>query len=481
MFYWSIVLIAVDWLVRIGLVMRVIHRRLSVSETLAWMWMILLFPVFGAILYLMFGEVLIGNRRKLYATRVFPELSSWLRDVQPRAVQNWAPDQIDQQSMATLVSRAVGMPPLPDNQLELLESGIETIDRMIDDVVNAERSAYLEFYIWEQGGFTGRLVSALADAAKRGIDCRVLVDYLASRRFLKSDDAKTLRDAGVKVESALKVGLFRWLFSRFDVRLHRKIVVIDESIGYAGSQNMVDPLIFKQSSKVGQWVDAMVRVEGEAAEALLATFLGDWQVERSEGMEQLRRAYEVTPIDQKRSAIVQVIPTGPTVNSEAARQIIVNMIFCARRQLILTTPYYVPDENLQMALVSAAQRGVDVTLVVPKKVDSRLVSWVSEPFQRDLVASGVRVMEFGGGLLHTKSITVDDRISLFGSLNLDLRSLRINFEITLAIYDQSFTNQLRRLQQSYITKSEERTESTERATLPWRFVRNAARLLAPLL
>jgi cardiolipin synthase len=179
---------------------------------------------------------------------------------------------------------------------------------------------------------------------------------------------------------------------------------------------------------------------------------------------------------------VQVIPSGPAYNIAAIERIVIATIYSAQRQITLTTPYFVPDEAMMTALISAAQRGVEVTLIIPDKVDSRLARWASQAIQGDLVASGVRVLLFQGGLLHTKSVTVDGEYSLFGSLNLDPRSLHLNFEITLAIYDAAFTAELEALQKEYAAKSRPvvLAEWLSRGHAQT-FLENVARLLGPLL
>ena len=179
---------------------------------------------------------------------------------------------------------------------------------------------------------------------------------------------------------------------------------------------------------------------------------------------------------------MQVVPSGPLVRTEAIQQILLMAIYAARRELVLTTPYFVPDESLLMALTSAARRGVSVSIIVPDRVDSRMVRLASQAHQGDLALAGVRVLLFRGGLLHTKSITIDGEFSLFGSLNLDPRSLHLNFEITLAVYDAEFTACLRQLQQGYMDQSApmDLVAWQSRSAIA-RFVENAARLLGPLL
>ncbi len=272
------------------------------------------------------------------------------------------------------------------------------------------------------------------------------------------------------------------LFVRFDLRLHRKVVVIDGRIAYTGSMNLVDPRFFKQNSGVGQWVDAMTRIEGPPVEALAITFLGDWYVESGQSLDKLKADGGVQKLAPVGETIVQVVPSGPAFSQNAIERALVTAVFSAREEIILTTPYFVPDEPLQMALVSAAMRGVRVTLITPKRVDSRLVRYATGAFYSELIEAGVRIMLFDGGLLHTKSVTVDGEWSLFGSLNLDPRSLHLNFELTLGIYDEGFTQELRALQMKYLETSEMLTAEQLAGRSTIRLAsENLARLVAPLL
>ena len=276
--------------------------------------------------------------------------------------------------------------------------------------------------------------------------------------------------------------MVRLLFVRPDLRMHRKIAVIDGAVAYTGSLNLADPRFFNQSAGVGQWVDAMVRVQGPAVSVLALTFLEDWALETGENLDDIRTNPSVRLLPEAGPAVVQVVPSGPDQRIEAIEQVVLLAIYSATRELVLTTPYFVPSESLLTALLTAAARGVQVTLIVPAKVDSRLVRFASQAHQVDLLAAGVRVALFQDGLLHTKSITVDDRFSLFGSLNLDPRSLRLDFEITLVVYDAAFTRALRQLQQNYLDRSKLLDAETVNARLAVeRFAEDTARLAGPLL
>ncbi|HEY4307875.1 MAG TPA: cardiolipin synthase [Pirellulales bacterium] len=475
-------LLIADWLIRLGLSVRVIMRGRPVGFTLAWLSVILIFPLGGAVLYLMFGELRLGRRRADWAERIHGPYRQWLADLNGREQVDWRPLGSESQSLSQLCDSAVGIPALPGNEMRLLDNAEETFRALVVDIDAARRTVHLEFYIWAVGGTADEVAAALLRAAARGVTCRVLVDAVGSHEFLESNLARRLREGKVHLHSALPVGLFRMLFYRLDLRMHRKIVVIDGEIAYTGSMNLVDPRFFKQNADVGQWVDAMLRMRGPAVEALGVTFIEDWEFETGEGVEQLRETGDVHAVATAGESAVQVIPSGPVLPVQAIQAILLQAIYSAREELVLTTPYFVPDELMLTALLSAAGRGVRVTIILPARVDSRLVRMASQAHKGDLLAAGVRIMLFESGLLHTKSVTVDDKLSLFGSLNLDPRSLQLNFEITLAVYDQDFTNRLRALQNSYITASTAMDRKRwERRSFRVRFVDNAARLLSPLL
>ncbi|HEY2841221.1 MAG TPA: cardiolipin synthase [Pirellulales bacterium] len=475
-------ILAADWLIRLLLAGRIILRGKPVGITFAWLTLVLIFPIGGAILYLMFGELRLGNRRAEWARRIHGPFQAWLSELRERTTVDWLPLGDECRSLANLCQSVVGMPAMPDNELKLLRNADATLRSIVTDIDAAERSCHLEFYIWHPGGAADLVVEALVRAAARGVACRVLVDAVGSHEFLGSVLVRSLRAGGVAVRAALPVGLTRMLFYRLDLRIHRKIVVIDGQIGYTGSMNLVDPSFFKQDAGVGQWIDAMVRMRGPAVEALAVTFLEDWELEAAEGLERVRAHGGAHAVASAGSAVVQVVPSGPTTARMPIQAIVLSAIYSAHTEVVLTTPYFVPDEIMVIALASAAARGVQVTIVIPRRVDSRLVRLASEAHKGDLLAAGVRIVLFEGGLLHTKSITVDGRMCLFGSLNLDPRSLQLNFEITLAIYDAGFTGALRDLQADYISQATQLDlKRWETRSITTRFVDNAARLLSPLL
>jgi cardiolipin synthase A/B len=471
-----------NFCLQVGIGLRVIMQRRPTGETLAWIMVVFSMPFLGPLLYLVLGELRLGRRRAGRFTELTKPLMSWLRDIRQRSLVDWNSLEADYKPLAEMCERTTGVPALAGNRVELLNDWEHVFNRLLADIESATSTVHVEFYIWSDGGIVDRVAEALIHAQRRGVTCRVLVDSLGSHRFLRGKICRRLREGGVHVVGALPGGLFRLPFVRFDLRLHRKIVVIDGRVGYTGSLNLVDPRYFKKDAGVGEWVDAMVRVEGPAVEAMQIIFLADWYVESHSDLDHLLESADATPQPPRGDIETQVMPSGPDLPANAIEQVLLTAIYSAREELLITTPYFVPSEPLMLALVAASRRGVKVVLVLPRKVDSKLVRYASSAFKGELLEAGVRIAHFDGGLLHTKSVTVDREHSLFGSVNLDPRSFRLNFEILLAMYDSKFTAQLADLQQSYIDRSELMDlESYRQRPLRYKILESFARLLGPLL
>ena len=476
------ILIAIaHWTIIVILSLRVMVRRRPVGVSLAWLAVIYSLPFLGGVLYLMFGENRLGQRRAEERAKMVGYVQAWLRTLCTGELRA-AVSKVDvAEPVANHVERMMGVPPLAGNKLQLLSDTEAIFDSLIADIDAAEHSCLLGFYIWSEGGRADEVVAALIRAAARGVDCRVSGDAVGSKAFLRGPLAKALRAGGVKVVTLLPIGLWRLLVVRLDLRNHRKIVVIDSRIGYTGSQNLVDPKFFKQGAGVGEWVDAMVRAEGPTVPLLAALFLYDSGLETGEALE-LPRVEGCHAKDFVEGSIAQVIPSGPAGRPEIIYRLLLTMMFDARRELVITTPYFVPDESIVTALISAAARGVEVTLILPERNDSLLIRYASTAHFDELLVAGVRIARFRDGLLHTKSITIDGKFSVFGSVNLDMRSLWLNFEISYFVYDEDFTTRLCDLQNRYLEKSSwlELDEWRQRGRAR-RLAEDALRLASPLL
>jgi cardiolipin synthase len=241
--------------------------------------------------------------------------------------------------------------------------------------------------------------------------------------------------------------------------------------------NIADPRFFKQNAGVGEWVDAMVRIEGPAAWALEAVSLSLTFLQTGGDF-----APPPPPDCRAGDSHVQIFPSGPQAPTRHIEALLLTAVYAARREIVLTTPYFHSQRALLTALRSAAIRGVRVILIVPEKVDSLLVRYASDAYNEDLLSVGITILHFGDGLLHTKSMVIDEQITIFGTVNLDLRSFELNFEVSLIAYDQQFSAEVRELQRHYESRSRPLLLEHWRARPHWRRVlENAVQVMSPLL
>ncbi|QDU11591.1 cardiolipin synthase [Gimesia aquarii] len=471
-------------LLAIAVSIRVIMKRPATGVALAWLVLIAAVPFGGVLIYLLIGEHRIGRGR----TRAIERLRTDYQKIADIAIQkgatdvDWSRHAFTARGMNKLGETIMGSRTVCGSELQLISDTQVILEKITEDVDAAQKSVLMEFYIWNAGGLADQVMEAVIRAAKRGVSCRLLIDALGARPWWKGKQPQQLREAGVKLLPALPVGIFRTFVGRTDLRIHRKIIVIDGEVAWTGSANLVDPRFFKQGAGVGQWVDAMVRLKGTVVIPMGAIMIGDWMLETGESINDIAEDAGLHFVDPYGPADVQVVPSGPGESGDGLLQMLLALINAAQDELVLTTPYLVPDESLLRAIIGAAGRGVKVLLIVPEKVDSLLTRYASRSYFDELLRVGVKIYLYQGGLLHTKSVMADGAISMFGTANLDMRSLWLNYEVSLFVYEPEFANELRSLQQTYIDDSR-RLDSAEWKTRSFkeRLLENTLRLVSPLL
>jgi cardiolipin synthase len=427
------------------------------ASRIAWIAAIMCLPVIGVVAYLFLGETSIGRER---ARR--------LRDAERRlatpAGAGAKPGGLAAASVSDLCRSVNGFGPTPGNRIVLLgdpgaspAEPTRDCDAAIKGLVEALDAAtehiHLSFYIWLDDDNGGRVADAICAAARRGVTCRVMADALGSRDFIRGPRWRQLREAGVHLLAAMEdiPRLGRFAVGRVDLRNHRKLVVIDNRIAFCGSQNCADPQ-FRVKAKYAPWIDILLRCEGPVVRQAQHLFLATWIAETGEELYGLPAAAP-EPEQHRGGVVAQMFGTGPTTPGCPMSDSFVSALYAATRELIITTPYFVPDEALLRAVCAAPRRGVAATLIVPARNDSPLVAAASRSTYPDLLASGVRLFEYPLGLLHTKSVTVDGRMALVGSANMDRRSLELNFENNLLVLDAGLTAAIRQRQLGYLSQS----------------------------
>ena len=451
-------------------------RRPAVA--LAWIVAVLGIPLAGLIAYFLVGESNFGRRRAARHARILavvdrPEAH---RQSDPRATALCLmPEAMQLSRLAESVSHG---PALAGNAVELSGDSAANIEAMARDIDGARAHVHLLTYIFLLDGAGKRIAQALLAAARRGVTVRLLVDGVGSKAFLRSDLRRALEAGGVRVAEALPVSLPRLLFARLDIRNHRKLLVVDGTVAWMGSQNVAEAS-FAPKARYAPWVDCMVRVRGPLVRELQLVFLEDWAMEREEELESVLRA---EPVFDASGVVAQAVATGPNFGNDAMTSLLQAAVHLAREEVVLTTPYYVPDLAMQAAIAVAARRGVRVHLVVPRRNDSWLVQRASRAFYDELLDAGVTIHEFTGGLLHAKTLVVDRLVGVVTSANLDRRSFELNFEMGVLVFDAGFTARLRALQDAYIGRSSAIDPAEwSRRPLGRRLLEGAAGLFSPLL
>lgn len=464
-------------------------NRIPVSRV-AWVAVIMFLPVVGMLAYLLLGETSIGRRRMrrlrkaeaalAAAAEPFPAGRPDATLPAPRVPVAVVPAAAG--PLFDLAASINGFAAVGGNRIGLAADSNAAIDALVADVAAAREHVHLCFYIWLDDGNGGRVADAVADAARRGVACRVMVDALGSRGFVRSPRWRQLREAGVHLLATLDdiPRLGHLALGRMDLRNHRKIAVIDDRVCHCGSQNCADPE-FRIKARYAPWVDLMFRCEGDVVRQAQQLFLATWTAETGERPERLPAA-PPPPGGSGPGAVALMFGTGPTTRGNAMSDMFVAALYAARRELVVTTPYFVPDEAILRALCAAPRRGVRTTLILPARNDSRLVRDASRSCYEDLLASGIGLYEYPLGLLHAKSITIDGEVAMVGSANMDRRSLELNYENNLLVADRETVAAIRRRQMDYLAASRPVDLAAVRA---WpfhvRLAQNAVGMLAPLL
>jgi cardiolipin synthase A/B len=444
--------LTIHTLLLIAVLVRVLLRpNREPASRMAWVIVVVTLPVIGIFTYLLFGEVNIGRRRIARMRAVTGSLSPEAEDAacDLSGIETTVPEHY--QPLFKVGHSISGFSPVSGNRAELLADSDTAIDTMVTDIDAAREHVHLLFYIWLADNNGRKMVEALKRAAARGVKCRAMADGLGSRMMIKSEHWRAMREAGVHVAIALPVGniLLRPLVGRVDLRNHRKILVVDGRITYCGSQNCADPQ-FRVKPKYAPWVDAMMRFEGPVVRQNQYLFASDWMSHVHEDIRDLLQAPVAT---ESEGFAAQVIGTGPTARFSAMPEMFESLLHAARNTLVISTPYFVPNESMMSALCAASYRGVDTTIIFPAKNDSWIVAAASRSYYAKLLEAGIKIYEYSGGLLHTKSLTMDGEVSLIGSANMDRRSFDLNYENNILFVDHRLTNALLQRQRQYLESS----------------------------
>jgi cardiolipin synthase len=446
------------------------------ASRLAWIIAILALPIGGVVLYLLLGETRISGPRRTRGKEINARLprptGNYERKRDSASDAHWAPF-----ALARTVNH---LDATAGNSARLAADSNAAIDEMVADVDAAGETVHGCFYIWLADNNGLKLKDAFIRAARRGVPVRLLADALGSRRLIRSAHWREMRESGCQVRVALPVGNPLWtvIRGRVDLRNHRKLMVVDNSIAWCGSQNCADPE-FRIKPRHAPWVDIMSRWEGPVAHHCQYLFVSDWIGEGGDDLSTLLRE----PLNcGSGSVVAQVLGTGPTAEFDGMPACFSELIHSAREELVVTTPYFVPDEQLLFALTSAARRRVRTVMLFPKRNDNWIVAGASRSYYKDLIDAGAEIFEFRPGLLHAKTMVVDRCVGLIGSANLDRRSFELNFEDNILFEDADFAAAVRGRQDEYLAQCDPVTrQDVDRYGIALRLWQNLLATLSPML
>ena len=473
----------VGWIIPVVMLFFVPMNRKPSSAT-AWLLLMFLLPWLGLAFFLLLGSPKLSKRRRTEQHKMSELISKIVEEARthPRSAAILDPAIPPRYApFVKLNTNLTHLPAIAGNAVELLPEYNSVFARIAQDIDHAQRFVHLEYFATSRDEETEGIFVAIERAVSRGVKVRVLMDHLGSRKY---PNFKVMRErltaAGIEHHLALPLHFFGAQYTRIDLRNHRKIVVIDGHIGYTGSQNLIKRNYFRKDAIY--YDELVARISGPAVSELEAAFATDWYSEC--GVLLTRQSAPEVAMELKAAGDVlcQVLPSGSGFEDENNLKLFTSLIHAARQKLVITNPYFVPDDALMTAMTSAAQRGVDVTLVNSEASDQFLVSHAERSYYENLLRAGVKIYWYKAPiLLHSKHITIDDDIAVIGSSNMDIRSFQLNLEVTLICYAPGVVAALRQVEAKNLSRSNAvNLEEWETRSTREKLYENISRLTAAL-
>lgn len=457
------------------------HNRKPSAAT-AWLLAIFFVPILGGIAFLLIGNNKLSKKRRAKQRYVNHLITNKTNGAALLAEENGPPEWF--RSLAQLNSRLGALPLVGGNSARLFDDYDGSIVAMAREIGKAKEYVNVEFYIMSLDSTSQPFFDALAAAVRRGVTVRLLLDHIGSLQY--PDYKRTiafLGENGIDWRLMLPVQPLKGKFQRPDLRNHRKLLVVDGAVGFTGSQNIIDRSYNKKKNrKAGlKWHELMVRLEGPVVTELNALFATDWYAETDELL--INPDAQLSDyLRDKGDLDCQIVPSGPGFDSENNLKLFNSLLYGAQKKIIITSPYFVPDESMLNAITTAAERGLEVVLFVSEIGDQILVYHAQRSYYEALLKAGVRIYMYKAPyVLHAKHVTIDDSIAVVGSSNMDMRSFSLNMEVSLLVYSTQFVTKMRMVEASYFANSRELKLAAWQKRPKWqKFADNLARLTSAL-
>ena len=482
---WLLIIELLYLLVLALVCVRIVYDTNSTEKTLAYLLLTIFIPLFGMFFYFSFG--INYRKRELYSKKIINDDNLWnqiKQDLSLYSAQTYygiaEPDRPNKHLAKYLLNE---MSPLTSGNIAgLLINGEEKFPAVIQALEEARDHIHIEYYIYENDHIGQTLEEILIRMAKQGVSVRFIYDDFGSRGIRKNI-AVRLRNAGVETYPFYKISFLR-MVNHLNYRNHRKIIVIDGKKAFVGGINVSDKYINDPSS-INKlfWRDTHLMLEGPGVYYLQYLFICDWNFCSGKALENIKHyfpdEYRNNPPGDK---IIQIAASGPDSINPTILYSLLYAVYQAQEEILITTPYFIPDQSLMDALIVAALGGVSVQLLVPEKSDSRLVALAASSYYADLLAAGVKIFFYQDGFVHAKTLVVDGKIAVIGTANMDLRSFDLNFEVNAIVYDDELATSLANVFTSDIKDAILLDwDAWSNRSIGRKFLEKIARLVSPLL
>ena len=455
-------------------------ERRKISETLAWLTILLFLPGIGFILYITFGQNL--SREKIFTLKKdedsrFKDYYKKNKYVLDNNITFSDESLKSYKNLMYLHYNHSHAPFSENNDVTIYADGAEKFDALLREIKKANSSIHIAYYIMRKDELGTKLRDALVEKAKEGVEVKVLYDQLGSKSLPKKF-WDPLIEAGGKY-SIFFPSVLKFINFRINYRNHRKIVVIDNSVAFVGGFNVGDEYLGK-NKKFGYWRDTHLKIRGESVYALQLRFLLDWRHASKEDFP-IDTKY-IKPLEKIGTVGMQIVSSGPDSEWEEIKYGYIKMIQDAKKSILIQTPYLVLDQSISEAIKIASLSGIDVKIMIPNKPDHPFIYWASYSNAGDLVKTGVKIYTYEAGFLHAKTMVVDESISSVGTANMDVRSFKLNFEVNAFIYDIKISKTLSNLFHEDMKKCKEITaEKYASRSIIIKIKESISRLLSPIL
>lgn len=432
-------LLIINYVIAIGTAFFIILNNRNPVTTVSYILSLIVLPFVGLLIYFFFGQEYrkdkMFKRRKVFNDKRVKKWEKKLLVGEQKLDQYEDSFLSNHVNIVKLLQNTQKKPLTFGNDVKILLNGEKKFESLFEDIKLAKDHIHLEYYVFNSDNIGLQLIDILCKKAQEGVRVRVIYDYVGSD--LSGKQEKRMQSCGIEVFPFMPVW-FPNLTRKLNYRDHRKIVVIDGTLGYVGGVNVSDDYV--NPCKKGYWRDTHLRIEGNAIKSLQSHFLLNWNFVSGQEIKIIDPFFP--EMENSGEVAVQIAASGPDSSWPHIMEAIFTAINCANKSIHITTPYFIPNDQILTALKTASRRGVDVKLLIPKEGDSWAAKYATNSYILDILESGIEVYHYCKGMIHAKTMVVDEEFSTVGTSNMDYRSFEINFEVNALIYNKEISQQM---------------------------------------